>query len=200
MGTSPGQSRAWCRPAETEDDPSKVAADAGAGGGASGRTSAAGTCDGGPRDRVRVASRRTVRVALEGHRRFVARTRRARGRLRRCVRHTEDSSGRPPDSALGRSAAVHWGMEGTRQQNGARGARLPDTDWTWTSGSGSSPACSRARRWRRCAPSSGSRGRPATRFSTATRIAGPRPSPTGAGDRIGRRIACRRSSRRSSSG
>ena len=43
------------------------------------------------------------------------------------------------------------------------GACLGRSVTSWTSGSGLSPACSRARRWRRCAPSSGSPARPATR-------------------------------------
>ena len=51
------------------------------------------------------------------------------------------------------------------------GACLGRSVTSWTSGSGLSPACSRARRWRRCAPSSGSPARPATRSSTATRTA-----------------------------
>ena len=63
------------------------------------------------------------------------------------------------------------------------GACLGRSVTSWTSGSGLSPACSRARRWRRCAPSSGSRGRPATRFSTATRTAASRRSRIAAGGR-----------------
>ena len=43
------------------------------------------------------------------------------------------------------------------------GACLGRSVTSWTSDSGSSPACSTARRWRRSATSSGSRGRPATR-------------------------------------
>ena len=43
------------------------------------------------------------------------------------------------------------------------GACLGRSVTSWTSGSGLWPACSRARRWRRCAPSSGSPARPATR-------------------------------------
>ena len=52
------------------------------------------------------------------------------------------------------------------------GACLGRSVTSWTSGSGLSPACSRARRWRPCAPSSGSRGRRATRFSNAYKDCG----------------------------
>jgi hypothetical protein len=44
------------------------------------------------------------------------------------------------------------------------------------------PACSRARRWRRCAPRSGSPARPATRSSNGTRTAASRRSRIAAGD------------------
>src|SRR6185503_488259 len=61
------------------------------------------------------------------------------------------------------------------------GACLGRSVTSWTSGSGLSPFCSRARRWRPSAPSSGSRGRRATRCSIGTRTAecrlhGPEPA------------------------
>jgi len=43
-------------------------------------------------------------------------------------------------------------------------------------------------KWRRCAPNSRSRGRPATRFSSATKIAASRRSAIGAGGLIARPI------------
>jgi PAS domain S-box-containing protein len=69
----------------------------------------------------------------------------------------------------------------------------------WTSDSALSRACWTARRWRRCASSSGSPGRPATRSSIAIRRVAPRPSRTVVGDPIAKRIAWRRPSKRRSS-
>src|SRR5258708_12112687 len=51
------------------------------------------------------------------------------------------------------------------------GACLGRSVTSWTSGSGLSAACWTARRWRRCAPSSASPARPATRFTTGTKTA-----------------------------
>src|SRR5439155_1510144 len=53
-----------------------------------------------------------------------------------------------------------------------RGACLGRSVTSWTSGFGLSPACSRARRWRRCAPRSAFRGPPGTRSSSGTKTAG----------------------------
>src|ERR1700757_2133253 len=76
------------------------------------------------------------------------------------------------------------------------GACLGRSVTSWTSGCGLSPACWRARRWRRCAPSLASPGRPATRSSTATKTAALARSAIGAAGPIGRPIACQPRSRR----
>ncbi len=64
------------------------------------------------------------------------------------------------------------------------GACLGRSVTSWTSGSGLWPACSKARRWRLCAPRSAFRGRPGTRSSSGTKTAGSPRSPIAVGGRI----------------
>ena len=95
-----------------------------------------------------------------------------------------------------RKVTLHSGDMGDTQALSAReGACLGRSVTSWTSASGSWPGCSTARRWPRCARSSASPGRRATRSTIATKGAGSRASRTAAAGHNTTRTSSRTRSR-----